>query len=167
MWIFNVISDFMVHTITGLGILGLILGFVLGFIPLIKQYKLSIQVISILIFAFGVYLEGGLSNQKEWEARVKDAEMKAAHAEMEAAKKNTELQALMTAKNTVIKEKGNTIIRYVDRYKDREVLTEVPGPERIKIEKIIEYVENCPIPKELVNIHNEAATLHKNKDTKK
>ena len=65
------------------------------------------------------------------------------------------------ALKTLFKEKGDTIIRYVDKFKDREVLKEVPGPERVKIEEVIKYVENCPVPKELIDIHNEATKLNK------
>jgi flagellar biosynthesis component FlhA len=167
MWIFTVMSDTIIHLVLAAGVIGLIAGFVLGFIPVIGKYKLPIQIISILLFALGVYLEGGLANDKEWQAKVKEAEAKAARAEAEAAKKNTELQAALNDKGKVIKEKGDTIIKYVDRYHDREIIKEIPGPERVRIEKVIEYIENCPIPPELVNIHNDAARLNKGKEVKK
>jgi flagellar biosynthesis component FlhA len=167
MWIFTVMSDTIIHLVLAAGVIGLIAGFVLGFIPIIGKYKLPIQIISILLFALGVYLEGGLANDKEWQAKVKEAEAKAARAEAEAAKKNTELQAALNDKGKVIKEKGDTIIKYVDRYRDREIIKEIPGPERVRIEKVIEYIENCPIPPELVNIHNDAARLNKGKEVKK
>lgn len=160
-------SDTIIHLVLAAGVIGLIAGFVLGFIPIIGKYKLPIQIISILLFALGVYLEGGLANDKEWQAKVKEAEAKAARAEAEAAKKNTELQAALNDKGKVIKEKGDTIIKYVDRYRDREIIKEIPGPERVRIEKVIEYIENCPIPPELVNIHNDAARLNKGKEVKK
>lgn len=160
-------SDTLIHLVLVTGVIGLVAGFVLGFIPIIGKYKLPIQIISILLFALGVYLEGGLANDKEWQAKVKEAEAKVARAEAEAAKKNTELQAALNDKGKVIKEKGSTIIKYVDRYRDKEVIKEIPGPERIKIEKVIEYIENCPIPPELVNIHNDAARLNKGKEVKK
>ncbi len=167
MWIFTVMSDTLIHLVLAAGVIGLIAGFVLGFIPIIGKYKLPIQIISILLFALGVYLEGGLANDKEWQAKVKEAEAKAVRAEAEAAKKNTELQAALNDKGKVIKEKGDTIIKYVDRYRDRDIIKEIPGPERVRIEKVIEYIENCPIPPELVNIHNDAARLNKGKEVKK
>jgi hypothetical protein len=163
MWIFTIAPDWVIHLIFSVGLLGVIAGFVLGFIPFINRYLLPIKIISLIIFAFGLYLEGGLADNKEWELRVKEMEAKVAQAEAEAAKKNTELQAALTGKSTVIKEKGDTIIKYVDRYRDREVLKTIQGPERVRVEEVIKYVETCPVPKELINIHNEAATMNRDK----
>jgi hypothetical protein len=167
MWIFTVMSETIIHLILAAGVVGLIAGFVLGVIPIIGRYKLPIQIISILLFAFGVYLEGGLANEKEWQLRVKEFEAKAAKAEAEAAKKNVELQAALADKGKVIREKGDTIIKYVDRWRDRDIIKEIPGPERVRVEEVIRYIENCPIPPELVNIHNEAAKMNKGKEIKK
>lgn len=161
MWIFTIMSDWIVHLIFTTGLLGIITGFVLGFIPVINKYNLPIKIISLLVFVFGVYLEGGLADNKEWELRVKEMEAKVAQAEAEAVKKNTELQAALTGKTTVIKEKGDTIVKYVDRYTDREVLKTIEGPERIRVEEVIKYIENCPVPKELIEIHNNAAKIGK------
>lgn len=167
MWIFTVITEYVVHAIFAVGVIGIIIGFVLGFIPIIGKYKLPIQIISLLVFTLGVYLEGGLADNKEWELKVKEVEAKVAKAEAEAARLNTELQASLTTKNTVVKEKGETIIKYVDRFKDREVLKTIEGPERVKVEEVIKYVENCPVPKELLEIHNNAAKLSKQEGQKK
>lgn len=167
MWIFTIMPDWAIHLVFTLGLLGVIAGFVLGFIPFIKQYIVPIKIISLLIFALGVYLEGGLADNKEWEFKVKEAEAKVAKAEAEAAKLNTELQAAIADKGVVIKEKGETIIKYVDRYKNREILKTIEGPERVKIEEVIKYVENCPVPKELLDIHNNAAKMNKPAEDKK
>lgn len=167
MWIFTVLSELAIHAIFAIGILGIIAGFVLGFIPVINKYKLPIQIISLLTFALGVYLEGGLANEKEWQLKIKEVEVKVAKAEAESAKLNTDLQAALADKGKIIREKGDTVIKYVDRYRDREVLKTIEGPERIKVEEVIKYVENCPVPKELLEIHNNAATLNKGKGDKK
>lgn len=113
------------------------------------------------MFAFGLYLEGGLADNKEWQLKVKEVEAKVAKAEAEAANANTQLQAALTNKTDVIKQKGDTIIKYVDRYRDREVLKTVEGPERVRVEEVIKYVETCPVPKELIDIHNQAAGMNK------
>ena len=166
MWIFTVLSELIIHLIFAAGVIGIVVGFVLGFIPLINKYKLPIQVIALLVFTLGVYLEGGLADNKEWELKVKEVEAKVAKAEAEAAKLNTQLQAATTERDNAIKNKGDTIIKYVDRYKDREILKTVEGPERVRIEEVIKYVESCPVPKELLDIHNEAAKLKQKGDKK-
>lgn len=146
MWILSILPDAAIHIIFGLGILGTIAGFVLGFIPFIKNYKLAIQIISLVVLVFGVYLEGGLADYKEWELKVKEMEAKVAQAEAQSANKNTEIQEKIVEKTKVIREKGRDIIKYVDK-------------EIIKKEEVIKYVENCPVPKEIIDAHNKAATM--------
>lgn len=153
--------DWIVHAITGIGFILLIAGFIFGMFAFIRKYSIPIKIIGVLAFVFGIYLEGGLANEAIWQLRIKEVEAKVAQAEAEAAKKNTELQAKLSEKKEVIKEKGDTIIKYVDRYKDREVLKEITGPERVKVEEVIKFVENCPIPAEIIELHNKAATMNK------
>jgi hypothetical protein len=148
MWILTILPDAAIHIIFGLGILGTIAGFVLGFIPFIKTYKLAIQIISLLVLVLGVYLEGGLADYKEWELRVKEMEAKVAQAEAKSANTNVEIQEKIVEKTKVIREKGRDIIQYVDK-------------EVIKKEEVIKYIENCPVPKDIIDLHNQAAELNK------
>ena len=161
MWILSILPDALIHIIFGLGILGTIAGFILGFIPFVKTYQFAIQICSIIVLVIGVYLEGGLADYKEWEIRVKEMEAKVAKAEAESANKNTEIQEKVVEKTKVIREKGRDIIKYVDRWNTKEVIKEVEGPERIRREEVIKYIENCPVPKEMINIHNQATELNK------
>jgi uncharacterized membrane protein (DUF106 family) len=154
MWILSILSETAIHTIFGIGVLGVIAGFVLGFIPFIRTYKLAIQICSILLLVFGVYLEGGLADYKEWELKVKEMEAKVAKAEAEAANKNVEIQEKIVEKTKVIKEKGRDIIKYVDK-------------EVVKKEEVVKYIENCPIPKDVIDAHNIAAELNKAAENKK
>jgi hypothetical protein len=167
MWILTILPEAAIHIIFGLGILGTIAGFVLGFIPFVKTYKLAIQVISLLVLVFGVYLEGGLADYKEWQLKVAEMEAKVAKAEAEAANKNVEIQEKIVEKTKVVREKGRDIIKYVDRWNTKEVIKEVEGPERIRREEVIKYIENCPIPKEMIDIHNQATELNKAAGAKK
>ena len=148
MWILTILPEAAIHIIFGLGILGTIAGFVLGFIPFVKTYKLAIQVISLLVLVLGVYLEGGLADYKEWELRVKEMEAKVAQAEAQSANKNIEIQEKIVEKTKVVREKGKDIIKYVDK-------------EVIKKEEVIKYIENCPVPKEIIDLHNQATELNK------
>ena len=161
MWIFTIAPEWVIHLIFSVGLLRVISGFVSGFIPFINRYLLPIKIISLIVFAFGLYLEGGLADNKEWQLKIKEVEAQVAKAEAEAAKANTELQAALTNKTDVIKQKGETIVKYVDRYRDREVLKTIEGPERVRVEEVIKYVETCPVPKELIDIHNQAAGMNK------
>ena len=146
MWILSILPDAAIHIIFGLGILGTIAGFVLGFIPFVKTYQFAIQICSIIVLVFGVYLEGGLADYKEWELRVKEMEAKVAKAEAESANKNIEIQEKIVEKTKIIREKGKDIIKYIDK-------------EVIKKEEVIKYIENCPVPKDVIDTLNKAASM--------
>jgi len=148
MWILSILPDVAIHLIFILGILGTIAGFVLGFIPFVKTYQFAIQICSIVILVFGVYLEGGLAENKEWELRVKEMEAKVAQAEAQSANKNIEIQEKIVEKTKVIREKGKDIIKYIDK-------------EVVKKEEVVKYIENCPVPKEIIDLHNQATELNK------
>ena len=146
MWILSILPDAAIHIIFGLGILGTIAGFVLGFIPFVKTYQFAIQICSIVVLVFGVYLEGGLADYKEWELKVKEMEAKVAQAEAQSANKNIEIQEKIVEKTKVIREKGKDIIQYIDK-------------EVIKKEEVIKYIENCPVPKDVIDTLNKAASM--------
>jgi uncharacterized membrane protein (DUF106 family) len=148
MWILSILPDAAIHIIFGLGILGTIAGFVLGFIPFVKTYQFAIQICSIVVLVFGVYLEGGLADYKEWELKVKEMEAKMAQAEAQSANKNIEIQEKIVEKTKVIREKGRDVIKYIDK-------------EVVKKEEVIKYIENCPVPKEIIDLHNAATELNK------
>jgi uncharacterized membrane protein (DUF106 family) len=128
--------------------LGTIAGFVLGFIPFVKTYQFAIQICSIIVLVIGVYLEGGLADYKEWELRVKEMEAKVAQAEAQSANKNIEIQEKIVEKTKIIREKGRDVIKYIDK-------------EIVKKEEIIKYIEICPVPKEIIDLHNQATELNK------
>lgn len=148
MWILSILPEAAIHTIFGLGILGTIAGFVLGFLMFMRPYRLAVQICSLILLTFGVYLEGGLADYKEWELRVKEMEAKVAQAEAKSANVNTEIQEKVVEKTKVIREKGRDIIKYIDK-------------EVVKKEEVIKYVENCPVPKDIIDLHNQAAELNK------
>jgi hypothetical protein len=147
MWIFEWLPDWVTHAIFFAGAAGVFAGFVLTFIPFVKQYRLAIQIASIFIFALGVYLEGGLADNKEWTAKIKELEAKIAVAEEKSKTANVVVEEKIVTKTQIVKEKGKNIVQYIDR-------------EVVKNNEIIKYVENCPVPKEVINIHNQAATMN-------
>ena len=138
MWILSYLPEVVTHIIFVVGVLGTIAGFVLGSIPFIAPYKLPIQIISILILSFGLYLEGGLADQAVWQLKVKEMEAKVAKAETESQKVNTEVVTKILTKKQVIKEKGDDIVQFIDR-------------------EIVKYNNICEIPEIVITTHNAAA----------
>jgi hypothetical protein len=154
MWLLNLMPDWFYHLIVILSILGLIVASVLKFVPFVSTYRLPIQVISALLLVFGVWMEGGIVNEAKWEARVKELEEKVKIAEEKSTEKNVEIQERVVTQTKVVKEKGRDIIQYIDR-------------EVVKKEEIVKFIENCPIPKDIIDAHNAAATLNKAIEAKK
>jgi translation elongation factor EF-Tu-like GTPase len=149
----NFLPDWIFHAILLAGVLGLLASFVLGFIPVVSTYRLPIQVGAILLIVTGVWFEGAMSNQAEWESRVKDLQVKVAEAEAKSQETNVQIVTKTVKQLELVRTRGEDIIRYVDR-------------EVVKDQEVIEFVENCPIPKIIVSTHN-AAALNKIIEDKK
>ena len=155
MWIIQYLPEMVVHIIFTLGVLGVIAGFLLGFIPAIKPYKLAVQVIGLLVLTFGVYLEGGLADYKEWEQKVLELEVKVKESEAKAAQVNTVIQEKVVTHTKVVKEKAQEIVKYIDR-------------DVVKKEEVVKYVERCSLPQDVVDAHNKAVDeLNKASEKKK
>ena len=77
--------------------------------------------------------------------KVAEMEKKVAEAEVKSAKVNTEIVEKIVTQKQVVKQKGDTIIKYVDKEIVKYDTKYLPG-------------EICEIPKEFINAHNAAAT---------
>ena len=144
MWLMDFLPNWIFHAILATGVLGLISSFVLNFIPSFKLYHLPIQVISVLLIAVGVWFQGAMSNQAEWEAKVAEMQVKVAEAEAKSQEENVKIITKTVKKLELVRTKGQDIINYVDR-------------EVVKDREVIKFVENCPIPQIIINTHNAAA----------
>jgi translation elongation factor EF-Tu-like GTPase len=109
---------------------------------------MAIQIGSLVVFALGVYLEGAMADNNEWLAKVKELEARVAIAEEKSKTENVKVEQQIVEKTRVVKEKGRDIIQYIDR-------------EVVKNNEIVKYVENCPVPKEVLDVHNQAATMNR------
>jgi flagellar biosynthesis component FlhA len=153
MWLLDFMPNWIFHAILLAGSLGLIASFILNFIPTFKLYHLPIQVVSVLLIALGVWFQGAMSNQAEWEAKVKDLEVKIAEAQAQSQEENIKIVTKTVKKIQIVREKGQDIITYVDK-------------EVVKDREVIKFVENCPIPEIIISTHN-AAALNKIIEDKK
>jgi hypothetical protein len=142
MWLIDFLPNFIFHLIVLIGIGGILASAVLKFIPFISNYKLPIQVGSVILLTFGLYMEGGISNQEKWEARVKELEAKIAVAEEQSKTANVALEAKLKEKQQVIKQKEYII--------------------QEKITKVKEQIDaECKVPQAAVDLLNEAAEVRK------
>ena len=149
----NFLPDWIFHAILLAGVLGLLASFVLKFIPFFSTYNLLIQVGAIVLIVFGVWFEGAMSNQAEWEAKVAEMQVKVAEAEAKSQEENVKIITKTVKQLELVRTRGQDIIKYVDR-------------EVVKDREVIKFVENCPIPEIIISTHN-AAALNKIIEDKK
>ena len=129
MWILDWLPFWIFHLIVLAGLGGIVASIVFKFVPFISQYTLPIQVISIIVLVFGVYMEGGISNQEKWEAKVAEVKLEMAKKETASAEVTTKVITKYVTKIEVVKEKGNEIIKQVPVYitKDADAKCDVPN----------------------------------------
>ena len=128
MWILDWLPFWIFHLVVVLGIAGIIASIVFKFVPFISQYTLPIQVISIIVLVFGVYMEGGISNQEKWEAKVAELKLEMAKKETASAEVTTKVITKYVTKIEVVKEKGNVIIKEIPKYISQDADAKCPVP---------------------------------------
>ena len=138
MWMLSFIPDAIFHYILVAGVLAILASVFLGFIPLIRQYKIPVRYIGAALLAIGIFFEGAIYNNNAWVARVKEMEAKVALAEEQSKDANAKLEA--KTQKTVIQlvEKKRVLKQYIDR-------------------EIVKYDNSCTIPNEFIEAHNKAA----------
>ena len=156
MWLLHMLPtsllEYVVNSILIIGITLTALSFVflspvLRLMPAIAGYYKIVQIISLVILCAGIYVKGGYSTEKLWRDKVAEVEEKLKIAESEAEQVNEVIKEKVVFKNLVIKEKGDEIIKYVDR-------------EIIKKEEVVKFIETCPIPVDIIKLHNQGAKIN-------
>ena len=147
-WMLSLLPSWFWTLVLVAGVLAVLAAWVLKFVPFVSTYRLPIQVGGILALLVGVYFQGVFANEAKWEARVKELEAKLAVAEEESKKTNTVIEEKIVKQKEFIKGKTEYITKYIDK-------------EVVKKEEIVKYIEICPVPKEIIELHNQATELNK------
>lgn len=116
MWILDLLPFWIFHLILAAGIVGTFVAFLFGNIPFISKYALPLKIISIFVVVCGLYMEGGISNQERWEAKVAEAKLEVAKKETASAEVTTKVVTKYVNKIEIVKEKGDAIIKEVPVY---------------------------------------------------
>ena len=153
-WMLGLIPDWVWTTLLVGSVIGILSAWLLKRIPFVSQYRFPIQAVSVASLLVSIWFISANITNAVWEAKIKDLEDKVKLAEEAANTKNVEIQEKIVTKTTVIKEKGKTQIEYVDR-----VITQD--------KEVIKYIEQCPVPKAIIDAHNAAAEMNKAAEGKK
>ena len=139
MWIIDWLPAFVVPLLILVSVLGILASFVLEFIPFVSTYKTVLQVICIVVLAFGLYLEGGIAEKSKWEAKVLLLQVELANKQVVSADATVQVITKYIDKVKIVKEKGDVIVEKVPVY-----ITEKSDA-------------NCIIPKSFVVLHDSAS----------
>lgn len=156
MWLLHLLPDsileFIVNAVLILGLVLTFLSFfvlnrILRLIPGLANYHTLIQVVSVVILAAGLYFKGGYVTEMIWREEVKRVQDELDKAKNKAAEVVVQVEEKIVFRDKIIKERGETLIQYVER-------------EVVKKEEVVKYIENCPVPAEIIDIHNQAAQIN-------
>ena len=118
MWILSFLPTWIYYAIVVMGILGVIASYVLSMVPLVNQYKIPLQVVSIVIIAFGVFIIGGVENELAWQAKVKELEAQVAVATAKSNETNTVVQQKVITKIQIVKQQVEVVKREIEVQKE-------------------------------------------------
>lgn len=149
-WMLGLLPDWFWTLVLWAGVGSIGISYLLAKIPVIGQYKFPLRLGGVIALLVGVYFQGVIANEEKWQVRVKELEEKLAIAENRSHEENVKIEEKVVTKTKVIKQKAEEIIKYIDRNNE-----------------IIKYVENCPLPKEAIEIHNAAAKMNRTEGEKK
>ena len=133
MWVLKFLPNWFFYFLLFAGLIGLLVS---KFIP--SYYRTAAQALSVALFVVGVFMVGAITDNEAWLARVKDMELQIKEVEVQVVKENVRVETKYVDRVKTVKEKGEEVIRYIDR-------------------EIIKYDETCKLPSEFILILNKAA----------
>jgi hypothetical protein len=135
MWLLSFLPNWIFYLILFAGIVGLI---VARFIPIPVTYKLPAQALSALAVVIGVFMAGAIHDNEAWLAKVRELEAKLVQAEAKSAVETVRIETKVEKQKQKIVEKQVLVKQFIDR-------------------EVVKYDNQCVIPKEFVEAHNQAA----------
>lgn len=140
MWILNFLPDWVFYAVILAGLAGLLATYLLKLIPFpaLYVYRTAIRVVSVSIIIISTFMIGAQWNNDKWKEKVEELE-----TELKVANEKASLVTIQTVteykdRTRIIREKGEEIIKIVDR-------------------EVIKFNDECKIPADVISIHNKAA----------
>ena len=161
----SLLPGIILHLLWLLSILVILASVFLKKLPPINQYYFPIRIGGFALLLFMTYIEGAHFINSKWQAKATELQEKIKQAEEQARQTNTVIEEKIVEKTKVIKEKGDTVVQYVDRVVkgDTQIieknLSEAEREKfRTQISELSKSQKDCPtVPELIINMHNEAA----------
>jgi hypothetical protein len=148
MWLLSFLPDWWFYALLALGLAGIFVSYLMSFIPFVSMYKNLIQATSIVAIVIGTYMSGAISNEDKWQLKIKDLELKISQSETQSAEENIKIVERIITKKQIVKEKGEEVIKYIDR-------------EVVKYDTKFIQGGDCELPNEFFDALNQAAGVGK------
>ena len=152
MWILHFLPDALIlwtcNVVLLAGVLLTVTAFFIKRIPVINQYRTPAQILGIALLVVGVYWRGGYAIEQEWRERVAEVEARVAAAEAQSREENVKIVTKVVTKTQIIRTRGETITKYIDREIVQYDTKFAPGGQ-------------CEIPREFIKALNDAAEAPK------
>jgi len=110
MWLLDFLPNYVFHLLTLVGVVGV----VACLLPI--PNKTIVQVVSVIVLAFSLYMEGGISNQAAWESKVAQVKLDMAKKEVASAEVTTKIVTKYVKQIQTVKETGDVIIKQIPIY---------------------------------------------------
>ena len=155
-WMLGFLPNWFWNVLLILSTLTLIASWILKFIPFISTYRLPLQVIGVIAAVTSVWFLGAAANEAKWAKESEKYIAKIKELENRQPVINTEVVEKVVNQTKYVKGQVGIITETIEKWNTKEIIKEIPV-DRIKI--VREYIENCPIPKELLELHNNATMI--------
>ena len=106
MWILEWLPSWIFYLILLIGLIGFLVTYLLKFIPIpaLYMYRTPIQIVSVILIVYGVYMAGSIANNEAWEAKVKEVQTKLAEAEAQGAKETIKIVEKVVVQEKIVRQ---------------------------------------------------------------
>lgn len=140
MWIIDLIPGWLPYAGLFVGALTILITPILAN-ALPAAYSILIRLVALLFCIFGVWYHGYSITQEAWEDRVEQVQLELEKMRVESQTENIKLVEKVIVKTKIVKERGDDVVKYVDREVVKYDIKFAPGGE-------------CEIPNEFIKAHN-------------
>lgn len=107
---------YFVHIVLAVGLILTFASTIVARLPIISSYGKLVKPVGIVILLFAIYLEGGLTNELSWRAKVAEFEEKVKVAEAKSAEANSKIETKVVTQIQYIKETSNANKNAITQY---------------------------------------------------
>jgi hypothetical protein len=112
--------EFITYAIVATGVTLYILSKLVAWIPLIKNYKLPLELVGLLLYGIGAFYAGGYGIEKIWRERVAEVEKKVQELEGRQAEVVIKIETKVVTKIKTVTQIKEVIKKEIE-YREKEI----------------------------------------------